>query len=120
MNIKEENIKVCEFCGTTFMELDVDPAEVCDCYEAKINRERKRRHERYSAGIDRLFGLDCQEVERSWHPVEVNVQEALKIIAGYVAHDIIDAPSIKLADSSTCSITNAGVKRSMKLSREEK
>ncbi len=120
MKLNDENIKVCEFCGTTFLDVDVDPAEVCDCYDARINRQRKERHKRYSDGIDRLFGLNCQEIEQSWRPIETNMQEALKVIAGFVAHDIIDAVSIKLADSSTCSITSAGVKRQLKLSREEK
>lgn len=116
----EEKIAICEFCGTAFMDNSVDPIDVCDCYDAKINRQRKERHRRYCDGIDRLFGLGCQEIEQSWRPVDIGIQEALKTVAGYVAHDIIGSASIKLADNSTCSITTAGVKRQLKLSREEK
>ena len=120
MGSNEENIKICEYCGSTFLDPEADPAEECDCYEARVNRQRKERHKRYNDGIDRLFGLNCQEIEQSWRPVETEIQEALKVIAGYVAYDTIGAVSIKLADSSTCSITSAGVKRQLKLSREEK
>ena len=120
MEMNEENIKVCEFCGSTFMDPEADPVEECDCPGATIERQRKERHKRYCDGIDRLFGLNCQEIEKSWRPVEAGIQEALKVIAGFVAHDLIGSASIKLADSSTCSITSAGVKRQLKLSREEK
>ena len=47
----------------------------------------------------------------------------LDVVAVLVDDDIIcniASASIKLADSSTCSITSAGVKRQLKLSREEK
>lgn len=120
MGMNEENIKVCEFCGSTFIDPDADPVEECDCTAAVINRKCKERHKRYCDGIDRLFGLGCQEIEQSWNPVDIGIQEALKTIAGYVAHDIIASAAIKLADNSTCSITSAGVKRQLKLSREEK
>lgn len=120
MDINEETIKVCEFCGSTFLDPEADPAEECDCYDARVNRQRKEQHKRYCDGIDRLFGINCQEIEQSWRLVETGTQEALKVIAGYVAHGLIGSASVKLADSSTCSITNAGVKRQLKLAREEK
>ena len=120
MSMNEEKIKVCEFCGSTFIDPEADPVEECDCTEAVINRKYKKRHKRYCDGIDRLFGFNCQEIEQSWRPVEAEIQESLKVIAGFVAHDLIGSASIKLADSSTCSITSAGVKRQLKLSREEK
>ncbi len=111
-------INVCKFCGQTFV--DGDPVEVCDCYDAKRYRRQKEQHDRYCDGIERLFGVNCTELERSWCPIETEQIEALKSVAGSVAFGLIEAASVKLADGSTCSINGAGVKRSIKLSREEK
>lgn len=117
--MNELRMKQCPFCGRYVMlGPDADPRDVCGCDGAKKYQLSRNIYKNRLNALEKLCGEDCGKINAEYQPVGEETYDLLKRIVYGVCFRQLGKTQIALPDGTALTISESGVKRSVKIVAE--